>query len=532
MADKIKELPKKFLEWLKKFTIKQRIIMGIGFLVVLIVLIGMVKVITKPEYTTLVNCESTKEAAEVVALLDGDGISYKVSDDGLRISIMKKQLSQANLLLGENGIPTSRYTIEEALGGGLSTTEADKRKKYLKYTTEQLEEDLEAYSFVKRATVELYIPEDNGTLISSGAESSAAVSLDLKEPLTTEKAQALARFVATALGNSTTNSVVIMDYDGNLYFSGADEVTANGTVNSVLSIKQQEETSITTRVRANLSGTGEFSMISVALNLDIDYSTHEDANRRYTPADGQSQGVLSSESRYESESTGVTGGVPGTSSNDETVTYELENGSNSSETVTEYRKEYLPNEETNYTTTPAGAIKLNSSSISVTTISYNIIKEEDAKKQGLLDGISWEEYKLANSERTKLEVDPDWVAAVVKGSGIPEANISFLAYSENMFIDKEGSSVKATDIMQIVLIVVILALLAFVVLRSMRGEKKKEVEEELSVETLIQSTPVETLEDIGLEEKSETRRIVDKFVDDNPEAAASLLRNWLNEDWG
>ena len=39
------------------------------------------------------------------------------------------------------------------------------------------------------------------------------------------------------------------------------------------------------------------------------------------------------------------------------------------------------------------------------------------------------------------------------------------------------------------------------------------------------------LEDIDLEAKSETRKMVEKFVDENPEAAASLLRNWLNEDW-
>ena len=35
-----------------------------------------------------------------------------------------------------------------------------------------------------------------------------------------------------------------------------------------------------------------------------------------------------------------------------------------------------------------------------------------------------------------------------------------------------------------------------------------------------------------LEEKSETRKMIEKFVDENPEAVASLLRNWLSEDWG
>ena len=51
------------------------------------------------------------------------------------------------------------------------------------------------------------------------------------------------------------------------------------------------------------------------------------------------------------------------------------------------------------------------------------------------------------------------------------------------------------------------------------------------MENLLQSTPEEELENIDVEAKSETRRVIEKFVDDNPEAAAALLRNWLNEDW-
>ena len=42
----------------------------------------------------------------------------------------------------------------------------------------------------------------------------------------------------------------------------------------------------------------------------------------------------------------------------------------------------------------------------------------------------------------------------------------------------------------------------------------------------------EELEDIGFNEKSEARVLIEKFVDENPEAVAALLRNWLNDDWG
>ena len=54
----------------------------------------------------------------------------------------------------------------------------------------------------------------------------------------------------------------------------------------------------------------------------------------------------------------------------------------------------------------------------------------------------------------------------------------------------------------------------------------------LSVEDLLQSTQQEELENIELEQKSEARKLIENFVDENPEAVATLLRNWLDEDWG
>ena len=161
-----------------------------------------------------------------------------------------------------------------------------------------------------------------------------------------------------------------------------------------------------------------------------------------------------------------------------------------------------------------------------------MVREEDAKAQGLLDGITWEEYKLNNQGKTKIDVDQELYNVVANATGISADRITIVAYRENRFFDKQGLNVTATDVMQIVLVIVILALLAFVVLRSMRGEKEEAQDEELSVESLLQSTPEENLEDIGVESQSETRKLIDKFVDENPEAAASLLRNWLNEDWG
>ena len=121
---------------------------------------------------------------------------------------------------------------------------------------------------------------------------------------------------------------------------------------------------------------------------------------------------------------------------------------------------------------------------------------------------------------------------VSNSTGFSADNITFLIYEQAEFIDKSGMNISYSDILQIALAVVIFALLAFVVFKSTRTVKEVEPEVEISVESLLDATADEpSLDDIGYTEKSETRILIEKFVDENPDAVALLLRNWLNEDW-
>lgn len=535
MADKIKEIPAKLLEWWNKYTSKQKtVIISIAAGVVLALAI-LVTVLTRPQYELLVTCESTKESSAIIELLEGasPAIDYVYSEDGYQIKVEKSQIGQANVLLGANNIPTTRMTISDVTQGGLSTTESDKLKLYKAYMEEMLEADLESIENVTSAKVILNIPEDNGTMIAQNEDSSASVILGLNDALSNDQAANIAQFVKTALGNEKIQTITIMDNEANLLFSGDDTSSITGTANSQFTVKQQTEAVLQNNIKKVLLGTNEYNLVEVSSNLELDFSSVEETEHLFYAPDGQTQGVLSHEDIYEAESTGGVSGVPGTDSNNEDNTdYVMQDYESSSSTTSEISRDYLPNEKVTLTKIPAGLVKYNNSSISVAAIKYKVLKEEDAKNQGLLDGITWDEYKAMNQERTKLEVDEDLVDLVAKASGISAENISFVAYEEPMYIDAESLPVTGTDILQIVLIVLILGLLAFVIFRSMRSEKVTVEEEEVSVESLLQSTPEAVLEEIEAETKSETRKMIEKFVDENPEAAANLLRNWLNEDWG
>ncbi|SCY64827.1 flagellar M-ring protein FliF [Lachnospiraceae bacterium XBB2008] len=534
MAERLRAIWARIQEWWNRFTTRQKTIIIVVAAVVLIAIGILIAVLTRDKYVTIFVAETTEETNAVTAILEENSITNKVSDDGLSVMILEEDQAQANLLLGSNSFKSSAYSIDNVTDGGISTTEANTQRKYVLYLESRLENDfISDFEAIKSAHVELHIPTDDGTLIAKQEEASASILLDLEEEFTPEQASYLARAVATAIGNESTNNIVIMDNQGNMLFSGEDNYSTAGTTGSQLTVKSQAETAVKNEVRSVLLGTKEFDEVEVACTLIMDFSTREDTDHTYTPAEGQKQGVLAHEETYASDSANSGGGVPGTDSNTENdTTYVIQDNSRSNSSVSEELRDYLPNEHITVTTTPAGLIDYTQSSIALTAIQYNIIREEDAETQGLLDGITWEEYKLANNTRTKLDVEDDLVDVVSKATGIPVARIAFAAYSQNVFFDKEGSTFSVTDFVQIALIIVILALLAFVVLRSMQREKEEAPQEELSVEDLLQSTPETELEDIAMEDESETKKAISKFVEDNPEAAALLLRNWLNEEWG
>lgn len=532
MADRIKGLLNKLLEWWNKFSTKQKtfiISAGAGIILAFAILIT---VITRPQYIVLANCDTTKEASEIVTLLEGEGLDYEVSDDGFQIKINKNQQSDASLLLGANDIQAATYTIDNVTDGGFTTTESDKEKRYELYMETRLANDLIArFSGIKSAVVDLYIPEQNGTLIASEEESSIWILLELDGDFSTDSAAGMAKAVSVAIGNKTSENVVIMDTNGNTLYSGDDSYSVAGVASSQMSVKSQWETKVKNDVKQVLLGTNEFDKVEVAVNLDMDFSSTNITDHEYYVADGNSQGYLASDRTYTEDSTNGNSGVPGTDSNGD-IEYVYQDSSESTSSVAEEEHNYLPSERITNKETLPGGINYDQSTISLSATNMNLIREEDVKSQGLLDGITWEEYKLANAGQTQIEVPDELYDVVAKATGFPVENIAIVAYSENVFFDKEGLNVSASDVMQIILIIVILALLAFVVIRSMRSEKESEQPEELSVENLLQSQPEVELEDIGSEPISETRRLIEKFVEENPEAVANLLRNWLNEEWG
>lgn len=94
----------------------------------------------------------------------------------------------ASFLLADNDIPSSGYSIDNVFSGGFSSTEADKTKKYELYLEEHFAEHLATLSNVEAATVDLDIPNDDGTILAREHEATTAVILTLFGEMTEEQA--------------------------------------------------------------------------------------------------------------------------------------------------------------------------------------------------------------------------------------------------------------------------------------------------------------------------------------------------------
>lgn len=535
MLDRLKQIPARLLEVWKSWSKTQKTIIVSGAVVFIIAVVILSYVLSRPDFEELTRCSDYNEMNSVTKLLEENNYEYEIKD--LTVSVKKADLTKCKMLIASEDIQSSGYSLDDALNSSLTTTESDKSKKYAKYLESKFEEDITSIDGIKSATVSVHLADDTTSFYSTKKDTTVAVTVDTNKGIDSDTAESIAVFLATAVGNANTNSITIIDTSGNTLFNGA---SANGSVSGVgysskLKYKSQIEATVAAGVRKTALSTQLFNDATVAINLDLDWDTVNRIATTYTAQDGREEGLY--KESYELTSVGTNGasGTPGTVSNGDDTTYDLTDGTSSSSQYQVKQYSYLPDELVETTTTDPGKIIYDSSTMSVTLVKNVVYNEEDCEKLGYLDGTTWDEYKAANAEPVQVDVTDEWVRMFSNATGISTNNITVMAYNVPYFNDKPKSNIMSTASfwVQIALALAILGLLVFIIMRSAKPLTVEEKEPELSVEEMLATTKENqpSVDEIDLQEKSETRKAIEKFVDENPEAVALLLRNWLNDDW-
>jgi len=545
MQETFSKISEQITEYWNKFNKGQKIRLGLIAVCIVFSLAVAIFITSRPKMVRLFNEDLTYEqAAEIKEVLDAANIYNKTNEDGTSIEVKKEDYAKAKMELAMEQIPDSGFTFEDALDNGMGTTETEKKAKLKEAEQERLAKEIATIEGVEAANVHLVIPNDDNFFIAANQEASASVKLTLKKELSKKQVLGIAHYVAGSVKNLDVKNVRIIDNRGNILYL-ADAETAGVNMDEQQEVKLAAEREIERRVLSILGPL--FDDVRVTPNLVLDFDKYREKQELVSsPIEGSNKGVISYENTSSRKATGgASGEEPGLAANDLDVpqyvmgaenAYEAKE--NQSEIKYELDKKYTELEKS------IGSVIADESNISVVVLRDKIYDQEQLESNrgsnnanSMQDGESWEEFKYRiKSTPSIIDIEneyPQLRSLVANASGLNVNNVEILGYEVPVFIDKTITPRPYHEYVLLGILFVLIALLAYALIRKAEPIEVTEIEPELSVEAMLESSQVrsEELEPIEYNEESEIKKQIDKFVDEKPEAVASLLRNWLSEEW-
>ncbi len=532
MQERLKQLPKRLLEIWNKYTSKQKTIIISVFSGVVLALAILIVLLSRTKYVALSTFETTEIATGVVKLLDENGIKYKLLEDNLTVEVDCKNQTDAIVLVAQSDLQESGFGIDDLLNISISTTSGERLTRAHLYSQSNLKKEIEKMVGVENAEINYVIQDSSTTILTAKKDTPASVFLTVNDKFDEDNTpEAVAVLVAYALGNSSTEEIRIVNQHGLVLYDGPKE-EEDMTEDEVALFKASISDAYEKLVYAGFLACGyELTEVMPAITVNMD--KRETYTERYYP-DGEDmeQGYMSHYDSYSATGTSGDGDIPGTDTNDE-KDYMLVGTLGTNSSIDSESIDYIYNKQITNEIYETGVVDKDNSSISVVATHIEEVTEAELREKGLIgEEITYEQFKLLNGKPEKKETPKDLYDMVSKATGISEDNIHISVYEQYHFVEIEKEPLDWEFILTIVLAVLILAFLVYVVFRGMAPVEVTEVEPELNYsEILAEHSGNASLDDVEFGEKSETRILIERFFDENPESVAMLLRSWLNDEY-
>ena len=530
MPEAITQMSGQITEKWNELDKSQKIKIGAISLTLLAVIIISLIFFNKPKMVILMRDLDSKQANRATEVLDSESISYQLKDEGRTILVENKDLNKSKLIMAREDIPKGRFLFDDALNNTMSTTESEMRVKLHKSTENEMASALEIIENVERAEVNLVIPDEDNSFLESKQKATAAVILELSDPLTNKQVNGIANFVSRSVKNLDPQDINIIDTEGNNLYVG-DDAELNGDYSNKQEQKILAEQDLKNKV-AELMGK-MYDDVRVSPNLVFDYDQYVETKESYeSPIPDSNKGIITDEKTTSSSSSNTqTGAEPGDLPNAGDIPNYVIGGGGAGESKSDSKDtEYAVDKTVSNTTKAVGKVDVNESSIAIHAF-RNKEYIQDEVEATLPPGQSWEEFKELNKEQSVLPVDEVMVDSIQKATGLQ--NVALQSFEIPVFIDSETFKMAPKDYIPYILLVVFLILLGFAIYKFTSPKEVVELDPELQVEDMLQTAKElqePPLEDIEYGEDLEVKKHIEKFVDEKPEAVASLLRNWLADD--
>jgi flagellar M-ring protein FliF len=474
--------------------------------------------LTRTEYVVIAQGLAPAEAQSVTIRLDDMGIVWRDSANTSVISVAAKDASRARMEIAAE-MQASNFSWNDVFSSeSITMTSQTREQMIIQATAGAVERSIETLTAVENATVILQIPKESNYFIKDEIKSKASAVLSIKRgtTLSEEQVSGIVNLIVSSVKDLSPENVTVLDTSG-IQLNNPNQ--GNGfNVNSQYDLQYRVQNQMQydlTSFLEKLYGAGN---VEVKPNVILDFNQESETQRMFSPPiEGEISGMVRSATSITENVINSTGavGVPGTDANagDATAYTEGDQGASTYEKASETLN-YELNELYREIITSQGDIQ--SLSIGVLLNSSALIDGEMTveHRNELVDLIAMSAGTARENIRVMVQEFPDPMEFYDIYTGAPTEGLLF------------GIPIWAVVIIVLVTLVAVVAVMLILKRRKAKAEiEALELERQKEIKEKIDLEEIEGIH----EDKGSPKYHIEKFVDNNPEAAATLLRAWLND---
>ncbi len=520
----------------QKLSLNQKVIAAGAALFLLSTLIFLLKQGGDSNFEVLYADLSQKDAAAIVEKLDEEKIQYQITDNGSTIMVPLEVKYTTRLKLASEDLPQGEVGFELFQESSFGETQTDKKVKYREALQGELARTIQRLDNVQAAKVNIAIPEQS--LFTDNEEptkASVVVNTISGAALGSKEVRSIINLVANSVEGLDTENVVIVDQYGTLLSDGVEmsgESNATELLQMQLDLKRAYETAKQSAIQTMLDKTLGKDNSVVRVNVELNFNSVQETSEKYShDPDGP---FVRSEQLIKESSTNTTetGGVPGTDTNiPQYQEVDTENGSSSYDKSDE-TSNYEINKTETLTQYALGEVKYDYLTASV------FVDNEGARQANLGETDEERTKKIRNIVAAACGLRENRSDENVRlDENISVEFIDFYAEPEPEPVALGGADgLIPSSLLPYILAGFALLLVIIIILISRRKKKKVSdeiglngfdltAEEEINIQDLVEKnlTPEER-------ESQKIKDEIEKLIDENPEAAAQVVKAWLLED--
>ncbi|CDZ78602.1 Flagellar M-ring protein [Legionella massiliensis] len=269
----------------------------------------------EPNYLPLYSDANSRDAAEVVSLLQRSNIPFKVDKNQGTILVVADDMQNARMKLAAEGLPRGNGAGYELFAGNntFNTSQFMENARYKQALETELARTISQFHDIKSARVHLAIPRESA-FVRDNREPSASVFIDVYSGLELKKQTiaSIINLVASSIPNLSASRVTVVDQNGQLLSEGGGQNLFTNT-ERFMDYRQSLEQQYVQKIQDILTPYLGYGRVKARVSADIDFTSFEQTQETYNP---ELPSVRSEQKMEEKRSAGSTSsGVPGSLSN-------------------------------------------------------------------------------------------------------------------------------------------------------------------------------------------------------------------------